>query len=433
MQYDSSRISEIYLEEENKTATARAYCKEQGIEYTDSIRRKISKILASEIGETPKPQPLKEENKNETKANNYNDKKDFFLSAWDRESGKILDIKQYCEKYNLPYDQLKSFKFLPHHYSEPSYNVVFANEELSEEIFNEDFIESIVKKHIQPVEVENIENGAIDDWVDRLVVTDIHIGMATEGGRNNIPLYDNPWDEKELFSRLNKCIAHVVRFQKGKHLVIDDLGDLLDGLLGQTVRKHHDLPQNMDDKEAFETAIEFKIKLVSSLLNYYDKIVVNNITNDNHSGVFSYFVNSTIKKIIELKYENVTYNIIQRFIDHYSLGKNTFVISHGKDGESMKFGFKPKLDTKQIEKIDQYCKEYNLYNGNKVEFSIGDQHQAIFDYTTSNDFDYCAYPAFSPPSNWVKTNFKNSKSGFVFQNISLEDNTKINVPYWFKK
>ena len=117
---------------------------------------------------------------------------------------------------------------------------------------------------------------------------------------------------------------------------------------------------------------------------------------------------------------------------HYTVGRHTFLLTHGKDSEAMKFGFKPFLDTRQSDKIDHYCKINNLYRpGCFIEFSKGDSHQAVFDETTSNDFDYYNYPAFSPPSNWVKTNFKNSKSGFRFFNIDKDTNLKVHIPYYF--
>ena len=242
-------------------------------------------------------------------------------------------------------------------------------------------------------------------------------------GKDGDPLYDGKWDEEEILSRLEHMIDHVKRFKSSDILIIDDLGDFMDGLGGQTTRKGHELPQNMNDKEAFDLALRFKLTLVDALVLEYDKIICNNVTNDNHSGVFSYFVSSAVKGILEQRYpETVKVNSLKRFMHHYSIENHTFVVSHGKDIGENKFGFKPKLDAIQAEKIDQYCKEHKLYNGNFIEFSKGDSHQAIYDDTTSNDFSYYNYPAFSPPSNWVKTNFKNSKSGFNFFNIQKDSN-----------
>ena len=90
-------------------------------------------------------------------------------------------------------------------------------------------------------------------------------------------------------------------------------------------------------------------------------------------------------------------NNIRKFIDHYFYGKNCFIITHGKDGKNLKFGFKPILDTKQIEKIVSYIDEHKLHDY-IIEFSKGDSHQKIFDESTSNKFNYYNYGAFSPSS-----------------------------------
>ena len=97
----------------------------------------------------------------------------------------------------------------------------------------------------------------------------------------------------------------------------------------------------------------------------------------------------------------------------------------------MKFGMKLNLDDKLITKIDQYCKDYKLYNGNLIELSKGDLHSYVADHTSSYDFEYVNYPAFSPPSNWVQTNFGNQKSGIVFQSIELNEKVKSSTPLWF--
>ena len=62
---------------------------------------------------------------------------------------------------------------------------------------------------------------------------------------------------------------------------------------------------------------------------------------------------------------------------------------------------------------------------------MGDQHQRIFDTTSSNDFNYCAYGAFSPPSNWVGTNFKDTPSSIDMFNIHKSKNLKVNIPLIF--
>lgn len=293
---------------------------------------------------------------------------------------------------------------------------------------NEIDFDAIISKYVTPFAVKPKSKETGFFTFDRLVYTDVHIGMTTN--KNGFSLYGGKWDEEEIERRLDTMINHVLENKKGNTLIIDDLGDFMDGYDGETVRKGHSLPQNMDNEKATDVGLDFKVKLIDVLAPYYSKIICNNITNDNHSGSFSYTINRGFKKYAEYRYRHVLVNNIRRFIDHYFHGKNCFIITHGKDGKNLKFGFKPILDTKQIEKIDNYIKEHNLHNY-IIEFSKGDSHQKIFDESTSDVFDYYNYPAFSPSSDWVQTNFKKGFSGFEFFNYK-RDGQKIHIPFKFK-
>ncbi len=426
MEINKERLQFLYEQQENITSAAKEYAKENNIEFNDSFRRRCSKAINKVVDSDL-------ENSVKTDSNNYQNDKEKPQRGFTAigEDGQLMNIESYCKFYNLDVNKIRSYKLISHS-GIPFYNVVFYTAE-EESVINVDkHLEEIIEKYIRPVKIlTDVEKPKNEDYFDRLVYSDTHIAMDVNG-KDGDPLYEGKWDKKEILDRLVAMVTHVKTFKSSNTLVIDDLGDFLDGLGGQTTRKGHELPQNMNDKEAFDLALLFKTSLVDSLVEDFDTIICNDITNDNHSGVFSYFVSSAVKQILEQRYpDKVKVNSIKRFIDHYSVGKHTFVISHGKDMGENKFGLKPKLDAIQSEKIDQYCKENKLYNGNFIEFSKGDSHQSIYDDTTSNDFSYYNYPAFSPPSNWVKTNFKNSKSGFRFYNIHKEQNIKIAIPYWF--
>lgn len=296
-----------------------------------------------------------------------------------------------------------------------------------ETLIKEIDFESIIKKHIIPYKVKPVKKDTGFFTFDRLVYTDVHIGMTTN--ENGYSLYGGKWDEEEIINRLETLITHVLENKKSDVLIIDELGDFMDGWDGETVRKGHKLPQNMDNEKAFDVGLAFKIRLIDTLAPYYSKIICNNICNDNHAGSFGYIVNKAFKEVIEYKYLHVKVNNLRRFISHYIEGNNCFIITHGKDGKNLKFGFKPILDTMQIEKIDNYIKEHRLYDY-VIEFSKGDSHQKIFDESTSDYFNYYNYPAFSPSSEWVQTNFKKGFSGFEFFNFK-QDGNKIHNPFKF--
>jgi hypothetical protein len=427
MDYKKEQILNLYTEEKNKTYVAQNYCKLNGLEYSDSIRRSISKIINSSG-------VVDEDLENEVKSDsiNYsNDKekpqKGFTAIA---EDGSLMNIAQYCAHYGLDVNKIRSYKLISHS-GIPFYNVVFytAEEEAVSNI--SEHLDEIISKYIQPIKSEVIKSQHFsEEWFDRLVFSDVHIAMDVNG--NGDPLYDGKWDKEELFRRLDCMIQHTKTYQKSNLLVISNLGDYMDGLGGETTRKGHELPQNMNDKEAFDLGIEFSLKLIDSLVDEYDEIKYNFLVEDNHSGVFSYFVSQAVKGILEVRYPNrVSVKTQKKFIDHFKIGKHTIVETHGKDSVSLKFGFRPHLDDKQAKKIDHYLKENGLYDGNFIEFSKGDSHLSLLDESTSTDFHYYNYPAFSPPSNWVKSNFSNTKSGFKFFNIKKNENIKNHFPFWF--
>lgn len=289
-----------------------------------------------------------------------------------------------------------------------------------------DFL-SIFKDKITPVKIENKSNTLNRTTFDRLIYTDVHVGMDVNS--NGYSLYDGAWNEEEVNKRLSEMVNYVLSNIKSNILHIHELGDFMDGYNSITTRGGHELPQNMDNQKAFDVGLSFKIKLIDALIPRYEKIICVNVCNDNHAGSFGYIVNSAFKTYVELKYPGGVEVINQRkFIDHYIVDNRCFILTHGKDDKNLKFGFKPFLDPTQIEKIKNYIDEYKLHNY-QIEFSKGDSHQLLLDFTTSSAFEYQNFGAFSPPSDWVKTCFKNTSSSFVFMNY-YDKNKTIN-PYIF--
>lgn len=281
---------------------------------------------------------------------------------------------------------------------------------------------NIFKDLVKPIKLPKISSKLDLSIFDRLVYTDVHIGM--EVNQNGYSLYDGAWNEAEVEKRLEIMVSQTLINKQSDTLIIHELGDFMDGYDAVTTRGGHSLPQNMDNQKAFDVGLSFKIRLIDALIPYYNTIECINICNDNHAGSFGYIVNSAFKAYIELKYENVKVVNQRKFIDHYIVENRCFILTHGKDDKNMKFGFKPHLDAVQIEKIKNYIDEYKLHNYT-IEFSKGDSHQLLLDFTSSSAFEYQNFGAFSPPSDWVKTNFKNTNSSFIVFNY-YENQKSIN-------
>ena len=281
---------------------------------------------------------------------------------------------------------------------------------------------NIFKDLVKPIKLPKISSKLDLSIFDRLVYTDVHIGM--EVNQNGYSLYDGAWNEAEVEKRLEIMVSQTLINKQSDTLIIHELGDFMDGYDAVTTRGGHSLPQNMDNQKAFDVGLAFKIRLIDALAPHYNSIKCINICNDNHAGSFGYIVNSAFKAYIELKYENVKVVNQRKFIDHYIVENRCFILTHGKDDKNMKFGFKPHLDAVQIEKIKNYIDEYKLHNYT-IEFSKGDSHQLLLDFTSSSAFEYQNFGAFSPPSDWVKTNFKNTNSSFIVFNY-YENQKSIN-------
>jgi len=329
------------------------------------------------------------------------------------ENNKLLPLEDYCELYNLPIEDVVSSKIITHT-GTPYWNITFKeNRNVEDRI---DVLETLSKHTFNKIKTKP-PKGSIDCF-DRLILTDIHIGMNPDN--EGVAMYCNKWGTREINKAKEKIVHEASKRKRGNVLVIEQLGDLLDGFNAKTTRGGHDLPQNMSNQEQFDTAVSFLCDIVRSLADYYLEIHLHNVCNDNHAGDFGYMACQAVKHILEASFEGVYVTNHVSFMSHYSVDGHLSVISHGKDKVHNKFGFKPFLDAKQIEKIDQYIKYYDLYKYKYIRFAKGDSHQAVFDDTTSNDFSYCNYPSLAPASEWVQSNFKNSKRGFALENEEYE-------------
>lgn len=427
MEFNTEQAYQLYQKELGITDAAKKFCEKAGIEYEDKYRLRLSRFIDKVDVET-------DTDTDTCQYENEEDLEPLMPSAWDEESQRFLDIDEFCEKYNLPAHLVRSSKLVSHNSSHMTYNIAFNQSVREVENLALEDIERIVSEHIKPVSLSRTKGPkkSYDETFDRLVFTDVHIGMDPTGSRNITPLYEQKWDREELESRRSQMVDFVLDNKRSSSIVVDELGDFLDGYDSKTSRGGHDLPQNLSDIESYEAGIEFLVRIGDELAPEYLEVEFNFITDSNHGGpTFDYFVKYSAKAILELKYKNVKCNLMTKFINHYQKDSHLFILSHGKDSEALKFGFKPHPDHKSLNSIDLYCKNNGLYGDKFIEFSKGDSHQYVSDLTASNDFDYCSYPAFSPSSNWISTNYKNTKSGFVFQTIVRDRNIKSSTPYFF--
>jgi hypothetical protein len=172
-------------------------------------------------------------------------------------------------------------------------------ETASEVVESFDF-KSVIQKYIKPVILKKVNKKTYSKDFDTLTYTDVHTGMDTDVDNNT--MYVKEWNRDELMKAADIIIEQTLEEQASSVLYVDDLGDLLDGLDGQTTRGGHSLPQNMTNEECFDAALEFKLRILYGIVSSYTIIYFNNLCNDYHSGAFGYFVNEAFKQIAELQF-----------------------------------------------------------------------------------------------------------------------------------
>ena len=171
-----------------------------------------------------------------------------------------MDIDQYCEHYKLPREDVREYKLVSHT-GTPYYNIKF-KEIAEKEVMSFD-LEELVKKHIKPVDTSNNVKIECENDFDMLTYSDVHIGMETNP--DNKAMYSVEWNRESALRDCHRMIQSTIDNQSTNTLVIDELGDFLDGYNQQTTRGGHALPQNMSNEEAFDVALEFKMAIVDSL------------------------------------------------------------------------------------------------------------------------------------------------------------------------
>jgi len=351
------------------------------------------------------------------------------LNAWNHKTGKVMTLEEYCEEYSININHVTSYKRVDYQ-GTPTYNVACHVDRDIKEILDVDFIEKIVKENVEKIKMPNLYrmDPVPTTYVDRLMFSDVHIGMDVDP--EGIAPYGFKWNEDEIMHRLSLMVNWLIQNKKGSILIIDNFGDFLDGQDKQTVRGGHELPQNMNNREAYTVGYKFYLGLIDALAPEYDSIIINNICNDNHSGDFAWYCFEAIRLALVERYDHVDINNIIKFFDHYEIFNHIKVVSHGKDKKVNKYGMKIKPDKKENEKIDSYLKHHNLYNGKKIEFSKGDNHLSLRD-ETNGDFDYNNLPAFSPASEYVQENYSKGRSGFQIQHMNSANTQMTFSPYWF--
>lgn len=159
-----------------------------------------------------------------------------------------------------------------------------------------------------------------------LHLADIHTGACVESGS----LYENVWNEEELERRLNAIIDFINNFNGFDTIVVNMLGDYLDGMDNQTARRDHYMPQNMDNREQFNVFIRQMTNFLGQLFYYANNVIVYAVPEGNHGGSADYMAIKALEYISKKKFPNIKFTVFEQYYGHYQFLNEHYVLSHGK-------------------------------------------------------------------------------------------------------
>jgi hypothetical protein len=294
-----------------------------------------------------------------------------------------------------------------------------------------DLMEVISKLELGDITPFHIEQKPVNSEKALLVyLSDQHVGAYTV--ENSI--YQNKYDEKEFSDRMNKTVMKIHDYYKiyGRFdkIIVCNLGDALDGYNGQTTRGGHHLPQNMNNKEQFNTYINVTLKFFETLhdLDMANNIEYYSVGDDNHSGDFGYIANKALEHIFGIKYPDMKIRVFEKFIEHFDYGVHTFILTHGKDKEDKKHGFPLVLDEKTQNYFNEYIDIMKVRNPH-VHIVVGDLHQTLTQY--GKRFRWRRVLSMYGSSKWIHTNFGHSRAGVEFEIVDKTNESVKEERLWF--
>jgi len=276
-----------------------------------------------------------------------------------------------------------------------------------EEIDTTDFeaiLTKVFKEKGEQLELPEVTNSGYNL---NIYLTDQHIGASVENS-----LYSNHFDASVYKDRMNQVFKWIVDKYKlyggFEVITIFFLGDTFDGQDGFTVKRTHDLPQNMSNEQAFEIGLRVNKLFLERLFQskFASKFNVRFVRESNHGGSMDYYLFKALETWIKDTYV-VNCKIADSFIDVITIAGRSFIYSHGKDNKDMKTGLPLNLNDKTEVFLNQYIYANNIKG--KISVVKADLHQS--NYNESKLFSYRNVPSLFGSSKWIMSNFGKTEPG----------------------
>ena len=241
-----------------------------------------------------------------------------------------------------------------------------------------------------------------------LHLSDTHVGAKCISGS----LYENNWNEEELERRLDRIIDLVgENFGTLNTIVINMLGDYLDGMDNQTARRDHFMPQNMDNREQFNVFIRQMLSFIGQLSHYCSKIIIYAVPEGNHGGTADYMAIKALEYATSKKFPDVKFTVFEKYYGSYTFNNETYVLNHGKDSAFMKKPMPLNINDKTSVMIRDWLDAEGLYMPN-IHIIKGDLHSN--NLNSCRKFDYRNVLSLFGNSDYSMMNYPTNNYGISY-------------------
>lgn len=319
---DLQRLKDLLEEEKTITGAAKKLAREKGIAYNDTFRRNCSRLL-TEVDNDLENSTYTDTNQYATAVVKTEDVSP--LSAL-KQDGTIMSIEEYCENFNIPFSQVRTYKLVTHTGKGAYYNI--ASNPLETEHFK-DFYRDLIKDLEQikgrPTNIFRQSSIAEESYLLVIDPADVHIGklaLSFETGED----YNNQIAVQRVQEGVEGILHKVKGFKIDKILFIGG-NDIL----------HIDTPKrtttsgtNQDTDGMWYTnfliAKQLYIETLSRLLEVADVHFTFNPSN--HDWTHGWFLADVIKTYFK-DCQNITFDCDINHRKYFTYYNNLIGTTHG--------------------------------------------------------------------------------------------------------
>lgn len=240
-----------------------------------------------------------------------------------------------------------------------------------------------------------------------LHISDTHVGAAL----SSTSLFNNDWNETEFARRLEELTNRVSAIGPFNKIVINLLGDYLDGMDGMTARRDHVMPQNMDNKEQFNIFIKHMSYFIEDMQNLCNDVEIYAVPEGNHGGYADYFAIKALEYAINAHFPNIPFTVFDRYYGVFDVKGHKYISMHGKDGQFMKKPMPLNLNDSTSTLLRDWMDREQMV-GDNIHVVKGDLHSN--NLNSCRKFDYRNVLSLFGDSDYSQMNYVSNSYGVSY-------------------